>query len=216
MDRLHRTIEYGLGVFVPLLLTMMMFAYVLAPDYFLIFLAASVLSAVAMLIPAWNIHKLSYLGWTRYAMPRTIITCLLGIIYITEVSIFAVSMLSLFEGLSPDNPLTFGVFGVLIFGLMVTLAYNDKNKHHFEMTEKRSFNISKDKVHERIENTLKAKGHEYTLASKGMSTKFDMPAIGLMLDIKQIANNSTEVLMEIKDKANHAYAKELKIDLSID
>jgi hypothetical protein len=212
-ERMQRIMEYGLGVLVPLFLAMMMFSYVLLPEIFLIFMALSVLTALAMLIPAKKIHDLSFEGWSKHTLPRTIVVCLMGMIYITETSIFAVAMLSLYKGLTPENPLTFGVFGALVLSLIALLAYNDRYKDRYDRIDKRLYGLNHDQTNERIASVLKTKGHDYTVDRSGVSTRIDLKPHGLMISLKPVSSTSTEVLLEVIDGGNTSLAEDLKIGM---
>lgn len=211
---MQRIMEYGLGVLVPVFLAMMMFSYVLLPEIFTIFMALSVLTAAAMIIPAKKIHDLSYMGWCKHTLPRTMVVSLLGMIYITETSIFAVAMLSLYKGLTPENPLTFGVFGALVIGLLVLLAYNDRYSDKNERTEKRLYGLNQEQTNERIASVLKTKGHEYTIDRSGVNTRIDLKTHGLMFSLKPVSSTSTEVLLEVIDGGNTSLAEDLKMRMN--
>jgi hypothetical protein len=213
---MQRIMEYGLGVFVPLFLAMMMFSYVLLPEIFIIFMILSVLTAVAMLVPAKKIHDLSYKVWCKHTLPRTIVVSLLGMIYITETSIFAVAMLSLYKGLTPENPLTFGVFGALVIGLIALLAYNDRYKDQYERTEKRLYGLNHDQTNERIATVLNTRGHDYTIDRTGVNTRIDLKTHGLMISLKPVSSTSTEVLLVITDGGNSSLAEDLKNEMNFD
>lgn len=213
MERMKRVMEYGLGVLVPLFLAMMMFSYVLLPEIFVIFMALSMLTATAMIVPAKKIHDLSYKGWSKHTLPRTMIVSLLGMIYITETSIFAVAMLSLYKGLTPENPLTFGVFGALVIGLLTLLAYNDRYNDRYDRTEKRLYSLNHEQTNERIASVLKTKGHDFTVDRAGVNTRIDLKAHGLMISLKPVSGTSTEVLLEVVEGGNTALAEDLKIGM---
>lgn len=195
----QRMMEYGLGVAVPSLLSLMMFSYVIFPSIFPVFMALGVLVAILMLVPAKRMHELSYECWSKDTVPRTIVTSLLGIIYITEVSVFAVSMLSFYEGLDPEQPLTFGVFGSLVICLIAVLAYNDKNKERFERTHKLMVRMNAENARKKVGLLLRDNGHDFTERSIGRKNVMDISAHGLVIDIKPLTGDTTEVFLTVNE-----------------
>jgi hypothetical protein len=209
----QRLMEYGLGVAVPSLLSLMMFSFVLLPVLYPIFMVLSVLVAISMLIPAKRIHELSYECWSKDTMPRTIITSFLGIIYITEVSVFAVSMLSFYEGLDPEQPLTFGVFAALIMCLIGVMAYNDKNKSRFERTHKLMIKMDAEKARKRVGEVLQSNGHDFKERSVGKNSVLDIPLSGLIVDLKPLTAGTTELFITVSDGGDLEKAERLRTAL---
>ncbi|MCE5296977.1 MAG: hypothetical protein LLG16_07735 [Euryarchaeota archaeon] len=213
IQKAQRTIEYGLGVAVPSLLSLMMFTYVLIPVLYPIFMGFSVLMAISMLVPAKRMHELSYECWSKDTMPRTIITSLLGIIYITEVSVFAVSMLSFYEGFDPEQPLTFGVLAALLMCLIGVMAYNDKNKDRFERTHKLMVRLDAEKARKKVGEALHGTGHDFAESSDGRNMKIDISKHGLVIDIRPLTVDTTEVFLTVKEGGDDEKADGLRTAL---
>jgi len=206
-------IELGLGAVTPGLLAAMMMTYVVAPDLYIIFLIAAVVSAMSVLLPVMRLHRKSYDGWQPNNLPKSLVVAALGLIYITEVGIFSVVMLSLYEGLSPDNPVTFAVAGALVLGLIAISAYNDKNKGRFDRMHRHMVNVGEEAVKGQVKGVLDVKGHQYSLSQKGNTTRIDLTTHGIMIDLRPVSTRSTEVLMEVAESGNHAFAQDLRAEI---
>jgi cbb3-type cytochrome oxidase subunit 3 len=213
IQKAQRTIEYGLGVAVPSFLSLMMFSYVLLPVLYQVFMGLSILTAILMLVPAKRMHELSYECWSKDTMPRTIITSLLGIIYITEVSVFAVSMLSFYEGLDPEQPLTFAVLALLIMCLIGVMAYSDKNKERFDRTYKLMVRMDSEKARKKVGDVLQGNGHEFVESMVGKNRMLDISSHGLVIDLKPLTADTTEVFLTVNDGGNDEKADGLRAAL---
>jgi hypothetical protein len=209
-------IELGLGAVTPGLLAAMMMTFVVAPDLYVIFMIAAVLSAISVIWPVMRLNRKSYDGWQPNTLPKSLVVAALGLIYITEVGIFSVVMLSVYKGLSPDSPVTFAVAGSLVLGLIAITAYNDKNKGRFDRTHRHMVNGGEETVKVRVKGVLDKKGHQYSLSQKGNTTRIDLTTHGVMIDLRPVSTGSTEVLMEVAESGNHAFAQDLRADIHFD
>jgi len=206
-------IELGLGAVTPGLLAAMMMTFVVAPDIYVIFLIGAMVSAVSVLWPVLKMHRRSYDEWQPNTLPKSLVVAALGLIYITEVGIFSVVMLSFYKGLSPDNPITFAVAGALVLGLIAIEAYNDKNKGRFDRTHRHMVNGGEETVKVKVKGVLDVKGHQYSLSQKGNTTRIDLTSHGIMIDLRPVSTSSTEVLMEVAESGNHAFAQDLRAEI---
>lgn len=209
-------IELGLGAVTPGLLAAMMMTYVVAQGIYVVFMIAAVVSAMSVLWPVMKLHRKSYDGWQPNTLPKSLVVAALGLIYITEVGIFSVVMLSLYKGLSPDNPVTFAVAASLVLGLIAISAYNDKNKGRFDRMHRHMVVGKGETVKGRLKGMLDDKGHQYSMSQKGNSTRIDLTTQGIMIDLRPVSTRSTEVLMEVAESGDHAFAQGLRADIHFD
>lgn len=209
-------IELGLGAVTPGLLAGMMMTFVVAPDWYPVFMVAAMVSALSVLWPVMRLHRKSYDGWQPNNLPKSLVVAALGLIYITEVGIFSVVMLSLYKGLSPDNPITFAVAASLVIGLIAISAYNDKNKGRFDRMHRHMVIGEEESVKVKVKGVLDIKGHQYSLSQKGNTTRIDLTSHGIMIDLRPVSTRSTEVLMEVSESGNHAFAQDLRAEIAFD
>jgi hypothetical protein len=205
-------IEMGLGVAAPGFLAAMMMAYVIAPVLFPIFLVLAIASAVSILWPLWKMHQKSFEGWQPNTLPKSLVVCAFGIIYITEVGIFSVIMLSIYQGLKPDNPITFGVAASLVIALIALSAYNDKNKERFDHIHRHMVKVDAGNVSGMLKSSLDVKGHKYALSQTSTGTHIDLSQ-GVKIDLRPVSNRSTEVMMEVAEGGNDSFALDLMADI---
>ncbi|QLH75403.1 MAG: hypothetical protein HPY73_08130 [Methanomassiliicoccales archaeon] len=209
-------IEYGLGVIVPSMLSLMMFSYVLFEPLFPVFLFVGILAAASMLFPAKKIHELGYKCWSRDVVSRAIITSMLGIIYITEVSVFAVSMLSIYEGLDPEKPLTFAVFATLVILLIVVLAYNDRMKESFDRTHRRSVRMNADSARSKVVEILSGKGHPVIEKDVNGKKLLYLPEQRISIHVRQMGVSDAELFVKVDKDGDLALTANLRDQLSFD
>jgi len=212
IQKAQTMMEFGFGVFVPSFLALMMFSYILERELYPIFMGLSVLVAICMFIPAKKIHRLSYECWCKDTMPRTVMTSALGIIYITEVSIFAVSMLSFYEDLDPEQPLTLVVIAALVMGLIGVLAYNDKNKARYENTHKLVVKMDADRLKKRVVDAITGKGHGFT-EDVGNRNILSIADCGLVFEIRGSRSEATELFLTVNNGGDAGKAEAFRTEL---
>lgn len=213
VERSHRTIEYGLGVVVPGLLACMLFSYVLLPSLFGVFFALAILAAVVMVIPARRINELSYQCWSKDAMPHTIATSLLGMIYISEMSIFSVSLLSLYNGLEPWQPSTFAVLGGLSLGLVFVLAYYDKHRESIHQTDVRLFPLGEKDASVKVTYTLTNRGQGFVTRNGAGGTLIDLKDQDLKIRIRPVDQVRSEIVLQRGEQYDADLLESLKQEL---
>ncbi|OPY30862.1 MAG: Sulfite exporter TauE/SafE [Methanomassiliicoccales archaeon PtaU1.Bin124] len=206
-------IELALGVIAPGFLAGMMMTYVVAHPLFPVFMALAIITALSVLWPLKKLHQRSYEAWQPNTIPKSLVVSAFGMIYITEVGIFSVVMLSLYQGLKPDNPITFGVAASLVIALIAVTAYNDKNKNRFDRTHRHMVKDGASNVSGRVKSTLDGKGHQYVLSHTSTGTRIDLSAHGVKIDMRPVSSNSTEVMMEITEGGNNTFAQGLMTDI---
>lgn len=214
IGKYQRMIEYGLGVVVPATLAMMLFSFVVAPALLPLFFALSVIVAFTMILPARRIHALSFHCWTKNVMTKSIITSLIGMIYITEAAIFAVAMLSINAGLDPQQPITFAVFAGLLFALIAVLAWNDRYKKDSEHIDKRLVKLDVKTTQVRVHDILQAKGRSFEESAVSAGARIGMRDQGLMIHIRSLDHGSSEIVLVRTEVANRALIEDLKQDLA--
>lgn len=200
LGKQQKRIEFGLGVIVPSLLAIMMFSYFLYRPLLPVFFILTVLAALAMVIPARRISELHYQCWVKDDMPLHLTTGMLGIIYISEVSIFAVAMMSLANGFDPAQPITFAVFGGLAMALIAVMAFNDRYKPILNARDKRYFPAAHDDTKAKVLKAVETSSMKYTL-STGDGYRLHLHEHDIFVSVNQMGGSS-EVLVERGKKAN--------------
>jgi len=139
LDKAQRSIEYGLAFAVPLVLTLMLYSYVIYDELFTPLFIVALALAIVMTVPAHLALRSHYECWARNVMPQRLATGLVGTIYISAASVFGVSLMSSAQGLDPEQPLTFTVFAMLAVLMIAVMAYNSRYKARNERTDIRFF-----------------------------------------------------------------------------
>jgi hypothetical protein len=199
LNRQQKLIEFGLGVIVPSLLAIMMFSYYLYQPILPLFFILAVLASVAMIIPARRITQLHYQCWVKDDMPLHLTTGMLGIIYISEVSIFAVAMMSLANGFDPGQPITFAVFAGLAMALVVVIAFNDRYKPILNARDKRYFPDTHDDAKARVLKAVEGKEMKFTVMN-GSGYRLHLHDHDIFVSVNPLGTSS-EVLVERGKKA---------------
>jgi len=196
LQRNEDLIQIVLAAVVPALLAAMLFSYLLFDTLFPVLFLAAVMAAVLMLIPANRLHKLHFCTWCVNTLPAKLITSIVGMIYISVVAIFAVGLLSVYQGLEPENPITFAIVGGLLLLLIVIMSYSAQNKQRFLSTHKRFFPKHHQDLADELVSVLQKNGlkHERKDASKGAS--IELPEHGIRVKILPLRQKSSEVLLE--------------------
>jgi hypothetical protein len=199
LERQQKRIEFGLGVIVPGLLAMMMFSYFLCQPLLPLFFVMAVAASLAMIIPARRITQLHFRCWVKDDMPLHLTTGMLGIIYISEVSIFAVAMMSLANGFDPAQPLTFVVFAGLAMALVFVVAYNDRYKQILNARDKRYFATADADTKTRVQQAIEGIGMRFTTAPNH-GYRLHLHEHDIFVSVNPLGA-STEVLIERGKKA---------------
>jgi hypothetical protein len=210
LERAENTIQYVLAVVVPALIALMLYSYVLFDFLFTVLLLTAIFVAFLMILPARKMHRLHFMTWHKNTMPMKLTTSAIGMIYIAVVSVFSVSLLSLYKGLNPENPLTFAVVGGLLAVLLIVLSYNSKNKVRFQSSEKRFFERAPHEIEGRLIEHLSREGHEHRRQPQRNGARLDLPACGLTIRIMPLDRRCTEVLMENINEGNFAISTSMK------
>lgn len=210
LEKAENMIQYVLAVVVPALIALMLYSYVLFDFLFTILLLAAIFVAVLMVLPARKLHRLHFMTWHKNTMPMKLTTSAIGMIYIAVVSVFSVSLLSLYKGLNPENPLTFAVVGGLLTVLLIILSYNSKNKVRFQSSEKRFFEIAPHEIEGKLIAHLSQEGHEHIRLPQRNGARLDLPACGLTVHIMPLDRRCTEVLMENINEGNFTISTSMK------
>lgn len=196
LERIQNIMEYLLAVVIPSLMAVMLFSYVLIRDLFGFFFALSIIMAIALIVPAIKIHRLHYMIWSKNTLPLRFITSLIGMVYISAVSIFAVSMISIYEGLSPERPLTFIIMGSLVILLIALMAYSAKKRDAFLAMEKKHFRKDPRVVEAKIMELINQLDMHYRKYPGERRWKISLVDCGLVVRVLPLGRNSTEVVVE--------------------
>jgi hypothetical protein len=210
LQRAQSIIEYGLAVVIPSLFACMMFSYVIAQELFNAFFVISIISATLLVIPAKMVSDLHFECWSKHVMPKKLVNGMLGMIYISEVSVFAASLLSMYKGLNPEQPLTFAIIGGLMMVLIIVLAFNDRYGKVLAEMDKRCLRMTSHKARDKVVSALGTSGtsFEVTPVKNGfvLSTKAD----ALNIHIKPLGSGSSEIILERQAGSSDAVVETVK------
>ncbi len=199
LNTAQKVIEYGLALVIPALLALMLYSYVLFENLFTPLFYVTVGLALLMIVPAYGALRLHYSCWARNTMPQRLVTGLIGTIYISAASVFGVSVMSVYKGLDPEQPLTFAVLATFALSLIGIMAYNAKFKARNERTDIRFFHRGADRLTEDIERACESHQVSCAVVPNGRSTVIEIPERKLFITIRQQASESSEVMMECGD-----------------
>jgi len=210
LNRSQKIIEYGMALVIPILLALMLYSYVLFKDIFTPLFFLTIVLAVLLMVPAFRALRLHYRCWARNTMPQRLVTGLIGIIYISAASVFGVSVLSMYKGLEPEQPLTFAVLALFALLLIAVMGYNAKFKDRNERTDIRFFRHDMDKLAHDIRHACESHQLSCAVVPNGNSTAINIPEKKVFITIKKQANDSSEVMMECADPIAADLCSEIK------
>jgi hypothetical protein len=203
-------IEYGLAVVVPSLFACMLFSYVLLQQLFDVFFALSIVVALVLTIPAKIVSDIHFQCWSKHVMPMKLVNGMLGMIYISEVSIFAASLLSIYKGLNPQHPLTFAIIGSLMIVLMAVLAFNDRYGKKLAEMDKRCLRLTPEKARDKVVSALGITGINSEVSPEKNGFLVSMKPEAMNIHIKPLGTTSSEIILERHDGASDAMADAVK------
>lgn len=208
-------IEYGLAVVIPTLLALMLYSYVLFQDISLVILLLTLAAAGLMIIPARTALRMHYACWSPNLMPQRMITALVGMIYISVASIFAVSLISEYKGMDPQQPLTFATVGSLLLALIGVMAYSSKNKERFERMQVRYYRRSAEEVERAVRSALEAKAQVAERVTKGSAgAARSVVEVREMIRVNIASHaDSAEVVIECTGKGSEGLCEAVKESL---
>lgn len=202
LERAQNLIELVMAIVVPVLISLMLFSYVIFRELFETFFILAILVACLTVWPAKKAHDLHYTCWAVNNMPLKIITGFVGMIYISVVSVFAVSMIALYEGLRPENPLTLGIIASLLFVLLVVMAYSSKYRDRFLATERRFFRRDATFLEKVVCDYLENRGEKFAKYPDQKNRRVVIEDKGLAVSISPLWNGASEVAVENIDLKN--------------
>jgi len=202
--------EYLLAAVIPAILAIMLFSYVLFREFFEVFFALSIIVAILMIVPAFRIHRLHYEIWSRNTLPIRFVTALMGMVYIVAVSIFSVSMVSVYEGLAPDQPMTLVIVGGLVMGLIILMAYNARYKETLLAMEKKHFTKDPRQMESKVMAFLTEKGLHYKKYPGDRRWRVALEESGLNIRISPIGRKGTEINVENINEENKDLFREIR------
>jgi hypothetical protein len=202
LERAQNLVEFMLAVVVPVILTLMLFSYVIFRELFDVFFVLAIVVALLTLLPAKKMHYLQYECWSANAMPLKIVTSFVGMIYISVVAVFAVAMIAVFEGLTPEKPLTFGIVGGLLFILLGVMSYNSKYRDRFLSMEKRFFHRDPRYLEEVITEFFNSKGEKCAKFPDDKGSRLVVEGKKLAVNIAHLDTSNTEITIEDIDLGN--------------
>jgi hypothetical protein len=212
LNKAQRTIEYGLALAVPLLLTMMLYSYVIYDELFTPLFVLALALAVLMLVPAYLALRLHYDCWARNTMPQRLATGMVGTIYISAASVFGVSLMSTTKGLDPEQPLTFAVFALLAMLMIAVMAYNGRFKAQNERTDIRFYHKEPEDLAKEIKTVCESKnlGYSFKVIKNGKVTTMELPDSKVFITLRRQPMSATEVMVECQDPAGTEVCSTLK------
>lgn len=209
-QRAQTIIEYGLAVVIPSLFACMLFSYVLMRELFDVFFALSIVSAAMLIIPAKLVSDLQFRCWSKHVMPKKLVNGMLGMIYISEVSVFAASLLSIYKGLNPEQPLTFAIIGGLMMVLLVVLAFNDRYGKKLAEMDKRCLRLTSEQARDKVINALGTSGTAFAMTTTKNGFLLSMKADAMNIHIKPLGSESSEIILERELGSSDALAEAVK------
>jgi len=209
IERSQKTIEFILATVIPSLMALMLLSYFMFRDLVQVFLFLSIAVAVVMVVPAKKVQDLHYQCWARNTMPLKMVTSLIGMVYISAVSVFSVSLISAAQGLRWDHPLTFAVIIALLLALLILMTYSGRNKARFERTEKRLFRMTQEDLEESLAKFLEERGEKFT-RTNGRGISFALEERGYHVEIQPLGVAGCEVFVEPLDSRATRLNGELK------
>jgi len=215
LDKAENQIQFVMATVVPALMAAMLFSYLINDVLFLVLFIASIAAAALMILPARRMHRLHFETWAPNTLPVKLITSVVGMIYIAAVSVFVVSLLSMYEGFNPQHPATFLVEGGLLTTLIGVMAYSARNKERFLATEKRFFLDDPAAIQERLTSVLAEGGHRHEKKQLGNARHIHLPDCGVMISISPLDHRVTEVCLERLGQANDNVVQSVKAALSV-
>jgi hypothetical protein len=212
LNRAQRSIEYGLAFAVPLLLTSMLYSYVIYDKLFTPLFIVSLIFAVLMLVPAHLVLRLHYVCWARNTMPQRLATGLVGTIYISAAAVFGVSLMSTTKDLDPEQPLTFAVYVMLALLMIAVMAYNSKFKDRNERTDIKFYRKGTEDLAKEIKAVIEAQnvGYSFKVIKNGKVTTMELPDSKVFITLKRQPLSATEVMVECQDPAGIELCSTLK------
>jgi hypothetical protein len=213
LTKAQKMIEYGLALAVPLLLTLMLYSYIIYDQLFTPLFILTVVFAMLMIIPAYRALKLHYDCWAPNVMPQKLVTGLVGTIYISAASVFGVSIMSITKALDPQQPLTFAVLAMFAVLLIVVMAYNSRFKAQNERTDIKFFRHEKEKLADKIKQACDSQKVGYKVFQNGKVTTMDLSDRKVFVTIRRQPRASSEVMVECQDPVGADLCSVLKESL---
>lgn len=210
LQRAQAIIEYGLAVVIPSLFACMLFSYVLMQELFDVFFALSIIVAATLIIPAKIVSDIYFQCWSKNVMPKKLVNGMLGMIYISEVSVFAASGLSIYRGLNPQHPLTFVIIGGLMIVLLVVLAINDRYGKKLAEMDKRCLRLSTEKARDKVVGALGENGKVFEVSPSKNGFLVSLKADAIKIHINSLGASSSEIILERQAGASEGIAETVK------
>jgi hypothetical protein len=210
LQRAQTIIEYGLAVVIPSLFACMLFSYVLMQELFDVFFVLSIIVAATLLIPAKIVSDIHFQCWSKNVMPKKLVNGMLGMIYISEVSVFAASGLSIYRGLNPEHPLTFIIIGGLMMVLLIVLAFNDRYGKKLAEMDKRCLRLSPEQARDKVVGALGEKGNAVEVTPSKNGFLVSLKADALRIHINSMGAASSEIILERQAGASESMADMVK------
>lgn len=196
LQRAQTIIEYGLAVVIPFLFACMLFSYVVMQELFDVFFVLSIIAAALLIIPAKRVSDLHFQCWSKHVMPKKLVNGMLGMIYISEVSVFSASLLSIYKGLNPEHPLTFAIIGGLMMALLAVLAFNDRYGKKLAEMDKRCLRLTSEKARDKVISALGTTGTAFEVSTSKNGFLISMEANAMAIHIKPLGTEASEIILE--------------------
>jgi hypothetical protein len=210
LQRAQTIIEYGLAVVIPSLFACMLFSYVLMQELFDVFFVLSIIVAATLLIPAKIVSDIHFQCWSKNVMPKKLVNGMLGMIYISEVSVFAASGLSIYRGLNPEHPLTFIIIGGLMLVLLLVLAFNDRYGKTLAEMDKRCLRLSTEKARDKVVEALGTNGNSFEVSTSKNGFLVSLKSDAIRIHINSLGSASSEIILERQAEATESMADKVK------
>jgi hypothetical protein len=210
LERSEDLIQITLAAVVPGIIAMMLYSYLLIPELLPFLFTLAIAMAALMLIPAWKMSKLHYRTWGLDSLVPKLTTSIVGMIYILVVAVFGISMMSIVEGLAPEQPSTFATMGGLLVTLMVVMGYSSQTKDRYLSREKRFFPHPVEAIEERIAIRLEKEGRKHKRNKGPNGTEFEIEGTELRIHVHRLRKSHSEVLVCNINDANREHLDHIK------
>ncbi len=210
LERSEDLIQIILAAVVPGVIAMMLYSFLLFPEFLPFLFALAIVTAALMLIPAHKMTKLHYRTWSIDSLVPKLTTSLVGMIYILVVAVFAISMMSIVEGFAPEQPSTFATVGGLLLMLMVVMGFSSQTKERYLSREKRFFPHPVEAIEERIAIRLEKEGRRHKRNKGPNGTEFELDGTDLRVHVRRLKKMHSEVLVCNINDANRGHLESIK------
>ena len=210
LNNWQKVMEYALAVVSPTVLAVIMFSLIVAPALPPVTMLAAMGASALTIVPALMAQKLRYQCWTPNTMPQRMITGLIGLIYISLVTVLSISLISAHRGLDPGRPLTYMVVSALLLGLIAVLIYRSRNGDRFARMDIRYFRRLPSEMGSMVRSALAEEGASVREETKGRRVRLFVEDKKVVITIASQPRRSAEVMIECVELSGKDMCERIK------